>query len=55
MAGDASGEPVIVVEDLVRDYQRPRTSLTRPGQTVHALRGVSFQVAAGERFGIVGE
>ena len=49
------GEPVIVVEDLVRDYQRPRTSLTRPGQTVHALRGVSFQVTAGERFGIVGE
>ncbi len=50
-----TGEPVIVVEDLVRDYQRPRTSLTRPGQTVHALRGVSFQVTAGERFGIVGE
>jgi peptide/nickel transport system ATP-binding protein len=50
-----SGEPVIVVEDLVRDYQRPRTSLTRPGQTVHALRGISFQVMAGERFGIVGE
>ena len=50
-----SGAPVIVVEDLVRDYQRPRTSLTRPGQTVHALRGVSFEVMAGERFGIVGE
>jgi peptide/nickel transport system ATP-binding protein len=49
------GEPVIVVEDLVRDYQRPRTSLTRPGKTVHALRGVSFEVRAGERFGIVGE
>jgi peptide/nickel transport system ATP-binding protein len=48
-------EPVIVVEDLVRDYQRPRTSLTRPGQAVHALRGVSFEVRAGERFGIVGE
>jgi peptide/nickel transport system ATP-binding protein len=47
--------PVIVVEDLVRDYQRARTSLTRPGQLVHALKGVSFDVAAGERFGIVGE
>ncbi len=49
------GKPVIVVEDLVRDYQRPRTSLTRPGQVVHALKGVSFEVLAGERFGIVGE
>ena len=29
--------------------------LTRPGQTVHALRGVSFEVTPGERFGIVGE
>jgi oligopeptide/dipeptide ABC transporter ATP-binding protein len=47
--------PVIVVEDLVRDYQRPRTSLTRAGRSVHALAGVSFEVNAGERFGIVGE
>ncbi|HEU4999072.1 MAG TPA: ABC transporter ATP-binding protein [Lapillicoccus sp.] len=52
---DPSATPVIVVEDLVRDYQRPRTSLTRPGPVVHALRGVSFQVEEGERFGIVGE
>jgi ABC-type glutathione transport system ATPase component len=45
----------IRVRDLVREYRRPRTSLTRPGPAVRALRGVSFDVARGERFGIVGE
>ena len=47
--------PVLSVRDLTRDYRRPRTSLLRPSPPVHALRGVSFDVAAGERFGIVGE
>ncbi|TDU83132.1 peptide/nickel transport system ATP-binding protein [Kribbella voronezhensis] len=48
-------EPVIQVTDLVRDYPRPRTSLLRASPPVHALRGVSFEVQEGERFGIVGE
>jgi peptide/nickel transport system ATP-binding protein len=48
-------EPVIQVTDVVRHYPRPRTSLLRPAPVVEALRGVSLEVKAGERFGIVGE
>ena len=46
---------ILSVRDLRRDYSRPRTSLTRPGPVVQALRGVSFDVERGERFGVVGE
>lgn len=45
----------VSVRDLTRDFRRSRTSLLRPSASVHALRGVSFEVQAGERFGIVGE
>jgi peptide/nickel transport system ATP-binding protein len=48
-------EAVIQVTDLVRDYPRPRASLLRASPPVKALRGVSLEVQAGERFGIVGE
>ena len=47
--------PAISVRDLRRDYRRARTSLRRPGPVVEALKGVSFEVARSERFGIVGE
>ncbi|MBB5078675.1 ATP-binding cassette domain-containing protein [Nonomuraea endophytica] len=50
-----AGTPVIEARDLTRVYRRPRTSLTRPGEAVHALKGVSLSVARGERYGIVGE
>jgi len=51
----AEAAPAIRVRDVTRDYRRPRTSLLRPSPPIHALRGVSFDVAPGERFGIVGE
>ncbi|MQA01683.1 MAG: ATP-binding cassette domain-containing protein [Streptosporangiales bacterium] len=48
-------EAVISVRDVTRDYRRSRSSLTHAAPVVHALRGVSFDVARGERFGVVGE
>jgi peptide/nickel transport system ATP-binding protein len=50
-----AGTPLIEATGLNRVYHRPRTSLTRPGEAVHALRDVSLTVRRGERFGIVGE
>lgn len=51
----APAVPAVSLREVTRSYQRPRTSLTKPGATVHALRGISFDVAPGEKFGIVGE
>ncbi|MFI7127276.1 ATP-binding cassette domain-containing protein [Nonomuraea sp. NPDC050153] len=50
-----AGTPLIEARDLSRRYHRPRTSLTRPGAVVHALKDVSLTVGRGERYGIVGE
>lgn len=53
--GAAAAEPLISVKDLVRTYQRGRTSLFGKPTEVQALRGISFDVAAGQRLGVVGE
>jgi len=54
--GGVSGPEVLIeVRDLTRSYRRPRPSLLRAGERVHALRGVSLDVCRGERFGVVGE
>jgi ABC-type glutathione transport system ATPase component len=48
-------EPILRVRDVYRTYRRPRTSLRRPPTEVHAVRGVSFDIHHGQRFGLVGE
>ena len=50
-----SGDPLISVRDLVRTYRRGRSSLFGRPAEVRALQGISFDVAAGQRFGVVGE
>ena len=46
---------LLEVKGLERHYRLPREALFRPAPTVHALRGVSFQIAAGRSLGVVGE
>ena len=48
-------DAAISVRDVTRRYRRPRSSLLHASPPVHALQGVSFDVAHGEHFGLVGE
>ena len=46
---------VFEVREATRRYRLPRTSLRRPPRQVEAVKAVSFDLVAGESFGIVGE
>jgi ABC-type oligopeptide transport system ATPase subunit len=50
-------EPLVSVRDLVKEFAPRGPARLRPGRAValRAVDGVSFDVAAGEAFGIVGE
>lgn len=55
VAGSSStGEPLLSVHDLVQEFPVRAAGGVRGG-VVHALSGVSFEVAAGETLGVVGE
>lgn len=47
--------PVLEVQNLIRDYALPRTSLFGPVPMFRAVSGVSFALNKGESLGLVGE
>ena len=47
--------PLLKVSDLVKRYRLPRESLLQPAPLIEALRGVSFELHAGQSLGVVGE
>ena len=50
-----SGAILLRVSGLKRAYSRPRTSLWHKPEPLQALRGVSFELPAGQSLGVVGE
>jgi peptide/nickel transport system ATP-binding protein len=51
----ATAEPLLRVSGLVKDYPITRGLLSRQVGVVSAVAGVSFELAAGQTFGLVGE
>ena len=48
-------EPLLRVRELVKRFPVPRGLFSRAAEEVHAVEGVSFEIAPGETLGLVGE
>jgi peptide/nickel transport system ATP-binding protein len=48
-------DPVLLVENLIRDYRIPPRHLFAPAGTFRAVDGVSLRIERGENVGLVGE
>ena len=52
---EAASAILLMASGLKRAYSRPRTSLWHAPEPLQALRGVSFELQAGQSLGVVGE
>jgi oligopeptide transport system ATP-binding protein len=55
MTGGATSEPLLRVKNLVKEFVLNGGFLAREVERVHAVNDVSFDLAAGETLGVVGE
>ncbi len=49
------GAPILSVKDAIRDYPLPKPYPFAPAKAFRAVKGISFDIARGERVGLVGE
>ncbi len=52
---ETAAAPLLRVKDLVKNFPVKSGFLSRAKEAVHAVDGVSFEIAAGETLGLVGE
>ena len=52
---NADGEPVLAVNEVVREYARPRKNLFQASKPFRAVDSVTLKIRPGENVGLVGE